>query len=95
VGTSGKARIQRRSRPAGPLGASGGAGFGWKDTDTFKFGVEYDASDALTLRAGYSYNNNPIPGTQVTLNILAPGTIKHHITGGASYKIPNPAGRYE
>ena len=72
------------------LGQGGGPGFGWKDTDTFKFGIEYDASEALTLRAGYSYNNNPIPNTQVTFNVLAPGVVKHHITGGASLKIsPN------
>ena len=71
-----------------PLGSTTGSGFGWKDVTTFKFGAEYNASEALTLRAGYSYNTNPIRknSEQLAFNILAPATSQHHITGGASYK---------
>jgi long-chain fatty acid transport protein len=42
-------------------------------------------NDALTLRGGYSYNENPISSSDVTFNILAPGVIQHHLTAGASY----------
>jgi len=71
-----------------PLGTNTGSGFAWKDVTTFKFGAEYNATDALTVRAGYSYNTQPIRknSNQLALNILAPATSQHHITGGASYK---------
>jgi long-chain fatty acid transport protein len=76
--------------PSGLLGTTAGSGFGWKDVNTYKFGVEYTATDALRLRAGYSYNTSPIRKTQIAFNILAPATSKHHITAGASYQFsPN------
>ncbi|MEZ5839531.1 MAG: outer membrane protein transport protein [Hyphomicrobiales bacterium] len=67
------------------LGGSNGAGFGWKDVDAFKFGVEWNATDALTVRAGYSYNTQPVKSADVMFNILAPGVIQHHITAGLKY----------
>lgn len=72
--------------PFGPLGSATGSGFGWKDVQTIKFAAEYNATEDLTVRAGYSYNTQPIPKSQVLFNILAPATVKHHITGGATYK---------
>ncbi len=72
--------------PLGPLGSAIGSGFGWKDTQTFKFAAEYNATEDLTVRAGYSYNTSPIPKSQVAFNILAPATVKHHISAGATYK---------
>ena len=72
---------------AGPLGAPGGAGFGWDDVDVVKLGVEWRASDKMTLRAGYAYSSNPVGTEDVTLNILAPGITTHHITAGGTYNI--------
>ncbi|PLX40112.1 MAG: hypothetical protein C0605_06700 [Hyphomicrobiales bacterium] len=72
--------------PAG-LGSDCGAGFGWKDVNIASVGVTYDVNDRTTVRAGYSYNNNPISSSEVTFNILAPAVVKHHITGGLSYKL--------
>jgi len=72
--------------PLGPLGASTGSGFGWVDVQTIKIGAEYQATDDLTVRAGYAYNTGAIPNNQVTFNILAPATVRHHITAGATYK---------
>ncbi|PLX37594.1 MAG: hydrocarbon degradation protein [Hyphomicrobiales bacterium] len=69
------------------LGGSNGAGFGWDDVDIFKIGVEWDATPDLTLRAGYSYNTNPIDPRDVMFNILAPGVVQHHITGGLEYDL--------
>lgn len=66
-----------------PLGAAGGPGFGWKDVNTYKFGLEAQASEGLTLRLGASFNNNPVTTNNVTLNILAPGVSKTHLTAGA------------
>jgi long-chain fatty acid transport protein len=69
-----------------PLGASGGPGFGWNDVDVIKAGVEWKYSSDLTLRAGYSYNTQPINARDVMLNILAPAVMQHHITGGFQYR---------
>jgi len=69
------------------FGANQGAGFGWRDVDVFKVGVEWRASPTWTLRAGYAHNTNPIRSTDVTLNYLAPGVTTDHFTGGFSYKM--------
>ena len=63
-------------------------GFGWSDINIYKFGLEWDVNPGMTLRAGYSYNDNPL-GTgafNFVGNILAPATVQHHITGGAKIK---------
>ena len=72
---------------AGALGAPGGAGFGWDDVGVAKFGVEWRKSNKMTWRAGYAYSTNPIGPEDVTLNILAPGVVKHHVTLGGTYMV--------
>jgi long-chain fatty acid transport protein len=69
------------------LGGSKGAGFGWDDMTVFKFGIQYALDDKLTLRAGYSHGENPIDGSQVAFNTLAPATPEDHFTLGASYML--------
>ncbi len=71
--------------PTACLGGANGPGFGWKDVDVFKLGVEYQYSKNLTLRAGLNHGDNPISGTDVTLNILAPGVVQNHLTLGFTY----------
>lgn len=65
-----------------PLGATGGAGFGWNDMTAYKAGVQWKASPNWTLRGGYSHANQPIPESEVLFNILAPGVIQDHLTAG-------------
>jgi long-chain fatty acid transport protein len=64
------------------LGKDDGAGFGWKDVLAVKFGVMYSGVNEWDFMAGYSYNENPIPDTEVLFNILAPAVIQNHITAG-------------
>ena len=71
------------------LGGSNGAGFGWQDIDVFKLGVQWQQSPSLTLRAGYNLSDNPIRAEEVTMNILAPGVVRHHLTLGATWKLDN------
>jgi long-chain fatty acid transport protein len=71
------------------LGGSDGAGFGWRDIDVFKLGVQYALNANWTLRGGYNYSDNPIRSEDVTFNILAPGVIQHHLTAGATYAWAN------
>lgn len=65
------------------FGSKGGPGFGWRNVNAFKIGVEGRVSERLTLRAGAAFNNNPVRGQDATINILAPGVIKQHFTLGA------------
>jgi len=71
-----------------PLGADGGAGFGWKDMTVIKGGVQVRGSDGWTWRAGYSYGNQPVPESEVLFNILAPGVVQQHATVGFSKTLP-------
>jgi long-chain fatty acid transport protein len=76
--------------PSYCLGGDNGAGFGWRDMTIIKLGVQFAVNDALTLRAGYSHGNQPIRGSQVAFNALAPAVIEDHWTLGATYKLaPN------
>lgn len=68
------------------LGSANGAGFGWRDIDILKLGAIYQFSDSLALRAGLSRSEQPIPRSETFLNILAPGTVRDHLTLGASWK---------
>jgi long-chain fatty acid transport protein len=67
------------------FGSANGPGFGWRDINVYKIGASYAYSDRLTVRAGYSHNDQPIPADQTFLNILAPGTIQDHLTLGATW----------
>jgi long-chain fatty acid transport protein len=69
------------------LGGSKGTGFGWDDMTVLKLGVQYAVNDKLTLRAGYSHGNNPIDGSQVAFNTLAPAVIEDHWTIGGTYAL--------
>nr|AEI30639.1 long-chain fatty acid transport protein [uncultured microorganism] len=73
--------------PASCMGGANGPGFGWKDIDVWKFGVEYAANPKLTLRAGYNRSENPVDPADVTFNILAPGVIENHYTAGATWRL--------
>ena len=65
-----------------PLGADGGAGFGWENVTVVKLGLQWEVSPRWTVRAGFAYCNQPIPESEVLFNILAPGVIEEHLTVG-------------
>jgi long-chain fatty acid transport protein len=69
------------------LGGADGVGFGWRDVDVWKIGVQHQVSPTLTVRAGYNVSDNPIRPEDVTFNILAPGVVRHHITLGATWAL--------
>lgn len=68
-----------------PLGSNGGAGFGWEDVTAYRLGVDFAATPALVLRAGFNYGDQPIPPSQTLINVLAPGTVEQHYTLGATW----------
>jgi long-chain fatty acid transport protein len=74
------------------LGDDGGPGFGWEDIDAFKFGVQWQSSPTIALRAGIGLNDNPIPSSEVLFNVLAPGVQEQHYTAGLTWQhTPNSA----
>jgi len=79
--------VHNPSAAAAPLGAANGPGFGWQDIDVVKLGVAWQATPALTLRAGYNRGENPVGAANVTFNILAPGVMKDHYTAGFTYAL--------
>lgn len=78
---------------SGSLGDGNGLGFGWKDINIFRIGGSYIFNENLTFRAGYSWNDSPIPNDQLLFNVIAPATITRHITAGVSYS-PNKSSEW-
>jgi long-chain fatty acid transport protein len=74
--------------PECQLGGDKGMGFGWDDMWAYKVGLNYDYNTQWSFRAGYNYGESPIEEDQVLFNMLAPATVEHHVTIGASYR-PN------
>jgi len=76
------------------FGGKNGPGFGWEDMTVYKIGVEHNAGNGWTYRAGFSTGDQPIPGgnnpvtSQTGLNILAPGVMEQHVTVGFTRKNP-------
>ncbi|TAL74886.1 MAG: long-chain fatty acid transporter [Rhodanobacter sp.] len=69
------------------LGSTNGPGFGWQDVNVWKLGVEWAGAERWTWRAGYNHTDNPIRGSDVTFNILAPGVVTNHATLGFTHKL--------
>jgi len=69
------------------LGTDNGPGFGWKDINVFKLGVQYNMGD-MSLRAGWNHGDQPIPTADEGLfNILAPGVVQDHLTLGFTNRL--------
>jgi len=73
------------------LGGVNGAGFGWDDMTVFKIGVQHEAGNGWTWRAGFATGSQPIGGADdpasYGLNILAPGVVEDHFTFGFGKKL--------
>lgn len=68
-------------------GSDRGPGFGLRDVDVIKVGLEGKYSPSLTWRLGYSYNTAPLVPRDVNINITTLGVVQHHITGGVKYAV--------
>jgi len=62
-------------------------GLGWKSVFAVALGGQYQATERLTIRAGYLYNTNPIPSPVTLFNVQAPGIIQDTLSLGASYLV--------
>lgn len=57
--------------------------FDWKDVWAVAVGAEYRASEAITLRGGYNFGEDPVPNA--TLNPLFPAITQQHAAAGLGY----------
>jgi long-chain fatty acid transport protein len=57
-------------------------GFGWDDILVFASGIQYQAHEAVRIRGGYNYSQNPIAEDVAAFNIPAPAVVQHHLTLG-------------
>jgi len=62
-------------------------GVGWRSIVTVAAGVQYQLTPDVSLRLGYSWNENPIPNAQAFVNTLAPTITEHMLTAGVSWKV--------
>ena len=67
------------------LGATDGPGFGWKDTKAIKIGFNYRIDGNWQVRTGYCYSTPPTQANQTLFGFMAPGTIGHQVTAGATW----------
>jgi len=67
------------------LGTSNGSGFGWEDIVIYKLGYQWETSPQWTWRVGASVGENPIPSSETLFNIIAPGVMETHLTGGFTW----------
>jgi long-chain fatty acid transport protein len=75
-------------KPTYCLGAESGLGFGWDSMDVIKVGISYVPTEPLTLMAGVSYNSDFLStDRQGLFNVLAPATVRWHLTLGAAYQV--------
>lgn len=62
----------------------------WDDQDIFMIGASYRVSNALTVRFGANFANNPVPDNRV--HPLFPAIIKEHYTAGLGYMLSKQSG---
>ncbi len=53
--------------------------------DIIKLGIQWEYDPKWTFRAGYSHASELFEGGQALFNILAPATIRDHISLGSTY----------
>lgn len=79
--------VGNTSTNSAPLGTPGGRGFGWRDINVFRVGIDWLVLPVLTLRAGYNHSDNPVRARDVTFNILAPGVVTDQGSFGFTYRL--------
>ena len=68
-----------------PTGAT--MGLGWNDVFSLALGAQYQLTEKISMRLGYTYNTSPIPSDNVTFNAASPLTYQHQVGTGASYQL--------
>ena len=78
------------TQPFSPSGyAPTGAfnGLGWNSIFALSTGAQYELSKAVSLRAGYSFNTNPIGNNDTFFNAATPLILQQGVYFGSSYNV--------
>lgn len=67
------------------LGSHDGPGFGLRNQNAYKLGVDWSLSPKLTLRAGYIDTSQTVRSSDTLFGILGPVMLTEHYTVGATY----------
>jgi long-chain fatty acid transport protein len=73
--------------PAGFNSSGAVTGLGWRSVVSVNTGVQYQATDKLSLRFGYQFNDNPIDSDAAFFNVASPLNIQHVVSVGLSYHL--------
>ena len=63
------------------------AGLGWRSVFAMSIGAQYLLTDHVSVRAGYSYNQDPISNAQSSYNVASPVVLEHAVYVGFSYHV--------
>jgi long-chain fatty acid transport protein len=62
-------------------------GLGWRSIFALALGAQFCATDTISVRAGYTFNQNPIPDAVASENVGSATVEEHTLFAGASYKL--------
>jgi long-chain fatty acid transport protein len=62
-------------------------GTGWRSIFALALGAQYQVSDCLSLRAGYSFNQDPISNAETFFNVASATILEHTVYVGASVNV--------
>jgi long-chain fatty acid transport protein len=62
-------------------------GLGWDSVFAVAAGAQYQWTDCVSLRLGYSYNTNPIDSGNTMFNVASPLILQHTVYMGGSYNL--------
>ena len=73
--------------PAGFSPSGAVTGLGWQSILSVHLGAQYQATQRLSLRMGYAFNDNPIGSEAVFFNAASPLISQHLVSTGMSYGV--------
>jgi long-chain fatty acid transport protein len=62
-------------------------GLGWKSVYAVDAGAQYQLTDAVSLRAGYTYNTDPVSSANTMFNVASPMILQNTVYVGGSYNL--------
>lgn len=68
------------------LGSADGPGFGWRSENVYKLGLAWDATQRLTLRAGFLYGTEIMNPSDTLFGFMAPVPVTSQYSAGATYR---------
>ncbi|MGK7345171.1 MAG: OmpP1/FadL family transporter [Candidatus Nitrospinota bacterium M3_3B_026] len=79
--------VNAQTGPTGQTKSSAPLPFGWDDVMVYALGVEFQATPAVTLRAGYNHGDSPIKEEDVFNNMAFPAIVQDHLALGAAFRL--------